>query len=246
MNRVRLIARLDIKGDNLIKPIRFDGLRVLGRPEAFASNYYDSGVDEIIVNDSVASLYQRETSVETLKRVSDHVYVPVTACGGIKNMADMERCFANGADKVAINTGILHRKELISEAAKRFGSQAVIASIDAKKTDDNKWECYVDCGRERSGMDAVKWAGMVEDLGAGEILLTSVDREGTRTGFDKALVNEIMARVSIPIIVSGGAGELAHIETLLDSMRPSGMAFASMLHYHMNTIEEIKNLFYRN
>ncbi len=246
MDRVRLIARLDIKGDNLIKPIRFDGLRVLGRPEAFASNYYENGADEIIVNDSVASLYQRETSVETLRRVSDSVYIPVTACGGIKSMADIERCFASGADKVAINTGIIHRKELIREAAKRFGSQAVIASIDAKRTSDNRWECYMDCGREKSGLDAVKWAAMVEDLGAGEILLTSVDREGTRIGFEKALVNEIIERVSIPVIVSGGAGELAHIEELLDSVRPSGMAFASILHYHMNTIEEIKELFYRN
>jgi len=238
---LRLIARLDIKGVNLIKGIHLEGLRVVGDPQIHAAKYYQDGADEIIYMDTVASLYGRNNLVDVVSRATEHVFVPITVGGGIRSVEDARTLLRAGADKVAINTAAIKEPKLISQLSDVWGSSTIVLSIEAKKTGDNKWEAYTDNGRERTGLDVAQWAETGAKLGAGEILVTSVDQEGTRKGFDCELVAEITKRVEIPVIASGGFGSLDHLSQLVKTAKPTGVAIADSLHYNRYSFEQIRS-----
>lgn len=228
---VRVIPRLDIKGPNLVKGIHLEGLRVLGRPEQFARHYYEQGADELLYVDTVASLYGRNNLLHIVERTARETFIPLTVAGGIRTLDDIRAALRAGADKVALNTGALRRPELVREAAKRFGSSTIVVSIEAIRRPDGTWEAYTDSGRERTGVDAVGWAHQAEMLGAGEILLTSIDREGTGRGFDLELTRQVASQVSIPVIASGGAGRVEHLAEVVHQASADAVTVASMLHY---------------
>ena len=238
---LRLIARLDIKGTNLIKGVHLEGLRVVGDPQVHAAKYYQDGADEIIYMDTVASLYGRSNLVDVVSRATEHVFVPITVGGGIRSVEDARTLLRAGADKVAINTAAIKEPKLISRLSDVWGSSTIVLSIEAKKTGDNKWEAYTDNGRERTGLDVAQWAETGAKLGAGEILITSVDQEGTRKGFDCELVAEITKRVEIPVISSGGFGSLNHLSQLIKTAKPTGVAIADSLHYNRYSFEQIRS-----
>jgi len=215
MRTVRLIARLDVKAPNLIKGIHLEGLRVVGDPNVFAKRYYDQGADELLYIDIVASLYDRNSLLDIVERATREVFVPMTVGGGVRSVEDAGRLLASGADKVSLNTAAIKRPALIAEIARRFGSQAVVLSIEAKRQGAGRWEAFTDNGRERTGLDAVEWAKRGAELGAGELLVTSVDQEGTRKGFDVPLVRAITDVVNIPVIASGGLASIDDIKAML-------------------------------
>lgn len=237
--KVRIIPRLDIKGPNLVKGIQLEGVRVLGNPQAFARHYYETGADELIYMDVVASLYNRNNLFHIVEEVCREVFIPITIGGGIRTIDDMEKALKSGADKIALNTQAVRTPNLINEAARIFGSQCVVGSVEAKRK-NNSWEAYIDNGRESTGVDALTWIKQLEDLGAGEILLTSVDQEGTRKGFDVELVAKAVSLVSIPVIASGGAGTLGQIADLTKCCDVDAIAVASLLHYNVVSIRKIK------
>ena len=209
----RLIARLDIKAPNLIKGIHLEGLRKMGDPNVFARRYYEAGVDELLYMDIVASLYERNSLTDVIRYTAQNIFIPFTVGGGVRSVEDVESLLRAGADKVAMNTAATRRPELISEAARRFGSQCVVLSIEAKRrSTGDGWEAYTDNGREHTGRDVVEWAQQGAALGAGEVLLTSVDREGTRQGMDAELIAAVSDVVSIPVIASGGSASPAMSE----------------------------------
>jgi cyclase len=240
MSNVRIISRLDIKGPNLIKGIRLEGLRVMGDPQTFAMHYYEAGIDELVYMDIVASLYGRNNLSDIVSRAADQVFIPITVGGGIRSVDDARHILRSGADKVAINTAAIARPELISDVAYRFGSQAMVLSIEAKKVADGRWEVFTDNGRERTGLDVVEWAASSVKLGAGEILLTSVDREGTRKGFESDLVKQVREAVSVPVIASGGMGALDHVVDVVKTGGADAVAIADGLHYSRFRVEEIR------
>jgi len=220
----RLIARLDIKSPNLVKGVHLEGLRIIGDPHDYAVKYANEGVDEILYMDIVASLYGRNQLTELLARTVDDIFVPVTVGGGVKSLADVRRLFNAGADKVAINTAVLHRPDLIREIADKYGSQAIVVSIEAKKTPTG-WEAYTDNGREKTGKDAVAWANKAAELGAGEILLTSIDCEGTGKGMDLELGRAITPNLDIPVTLCGGCGnatDVAKARQVADAVAVAG------------------------
>jgi cyclase len=237
---VRLIARLDIKGPNLIKGVHLEGLRVIGDPQDYARRYYEQGADELLYIDVVASLYGRSKLTEIVRRAAHDVFVPMTVGGGIRNVDDVKDLLRAGADKVAINTACVRRPELITEVSRRFGSQAMVLSIEAKQQASGKWEVYTDCGRERSGVDAVEWARRGVQLGAGEILVTSIDREGTRRGYDVDLISAVTSEVSVPVIASGGMGIFEHVLPPILEGQADAVAMADILHYGRATIGDIR------
>ena len=238
---LRLIARLDIKGANLIKGIHLEGLRVVGDPQIHAAKYYQDGADEIIYMDTVASLYGRNNLVDVVSRATEHVFVPITVGGGIRSVEDARTLLRAGADKIAINTAAIKDPKLIRQLSDVWGSSTIVLSIEAKKTGDNKWEAYTDNGRERTGLDVAQWAETGAKLGAGEIFVTSVDQEGTRKGFDCELVAEITKRIEIPVIASGGFGSLDHLSQLVKTAKPTGVAIADSLHYNRYSFEQIRS-----
>jgi cyclase len=238
---LRLIARLDIKGANLIKGIHLEGLRVVGDPQIHAARYYQEGADEIIYMDTVASLYGRNNLVDVVSRATENVFVPITVGGGIRSVEDARTLLRAGADKVAINTAAIKEPKLISQLSDVWGSSTIVLSIEAKKTGDNKWEAYTDNGRERTGLDVAQWAETGAKLGAGEIFVTSVDQEGTRKGFNCELVAEITKRVEVPVIASGGFGSLDHLSQLVKTAKPTGVAIADSLHYNRYSFEQIRS-----
>ena len=235
----RLIARLDIKGPNLVKGIHLEGLRVLGDPAEHAVRYYRDGADELLYVDIVASLYQRNNLADVVARTAAEIFVPLTVAGGIRSIDDINKLLRVGADKVAINTAALRRPELITEASRTFGAQAVVLSIEAKRRPQGGWEAYTDNGREKTGVDAVDWAKRAVDLGAGEVLVTSVDREGTRRGFDRELIAAIGPRLGVPVIACGGAGSIEHVVDALEA-GADAVAVVSLLHYETETVASIK------
>ena len=241
MPKLRIIPRLDIKNSNLIKSIRLEGLRKLGLPGDFSERYYASGADELLFNDCVASLYGRNSLLEIIEATAANIFIPLTVGGGIVSIDEAQKVFRSGADKISINSGAIKNKHLISELANKFGSQAVVVEIQAKKNTNNTWEALFENGRENSGLNAVEWAQEAEELGAGEILLTSVDREGTTLGFEVELVRQVMDIVSIPVIVSGGMGKLDHLSELFEVTNVSAVSCAHVLHYNELTIGEIKS-----
>lgn len=236
---LRIIPRLDIKGPNLIKGIHLEGLRVVGDPHAFALDYYQQGADELVFMDIVASLYQRNNLSDIIARAADQIYVPLTVGGGVRSLDDVHTLLRSGADKVAVNTAATKRPELITEVARRYGAQCMVLSIEAKQQAPGRWEAYTDNGRERTGLDVVDWARRAVGLGAGEILLTSVDREGTRKGYDMALIEAVCAVVDVPVIASGGYArpdELARLAAL----GCTGAAIADAIHWKRQSLPDIK------
>lgn len=240
MSNTRLIARLDVKGPTLIKGVHLEGLRVLGDPQEYAKRYYAQGADELIYMDIVASLYGRSKLTEIVRRAAEDVFIPMTVGGGIRSIEDVRDLLGAGADKVAINTAAVHRPELIREVARRFGSQCMVLSIEAKQQGPGHWEVYTDCGRERSGIDVVEWARKGEALGAGEILVTSIDREGTRQGFDLELTRAITSAVGIPVIASGGMGKASDLVDAVTQGKADAVAMADVLHYERATLGELR------
>lgn len=240
MTHVRIIARLDIKGPNLIKGVHLEGLRVVGDPHEHALRYYEEGADELLFIDIVASLYQRNNLSDIIKRAADRVYVPITVGGGLRSLDDVSRMMHSGADKVAINTAAIARPELIGEVARRYGSQCMVLGIEAKRVAPGRWEAYTDNGRERTGQDVVTWAKRGVELGAGEILLTSVDQEGTRKGFDIPLVQQVCDAVTVPVTASGGFGRAEDLAAIA-ATGVSGIAIADALHWKRMTLAEVKS-----
>ena len=241
MANLRLIARLDIKGPNLIKGIHLEGLRVVGDPQAHALRYYAMGVDELLYIDIVASLYERNSLHDIVRRTAQDVFIPMTVGGGVRSLADVDALLRAGADKVAINTAAAARPELISDVSRRFGSQCMVLGIEAKQEAPGKWEAYTDNGRNHTGLDVVEWARRGADLGAGEILLTSVDREGTRRGFVVELVRAVSDAVPIPVIASGGMGAGDHVRAVIVEGHADAVAMADVLHYERVPFEEIRS-----
>ena len=240
MASIRVIPRLDIKGPNLVKGIQLEGLRKLGAPAEFAARYYEQGADELIYMDIVASLYGRNNLTEIVEQAARRIFVPMTVGGGVRSVDDFKTLLRCGADKIAVNTAAVKNPSLLTEAARAFGSQCVVLSIEAKKQGDGRWEAYTDNGRERTGVDAVAWAKKGESLGAGEILLTSVDREGTRRGFDLELLAAVSGSVNIPVIASGGAGSPEHFREAVEIGRADAVSAAYVLHYGEMTVGGIK------
>lgn len=240
MKNIRLISRLDIKGPNLIKGIHLEGLRVMGDPQEFARRYYEQGADELLFVDVVASLYGRNSLHDIIERAARDVFVPLTVTGGIRSVDDVRNILRAGADKIGINTAATKRPELIREVARQFGSQCMVLSIEAKRIAPGKWEVYTDNGREKTGLDVVAWAQQGVELGAGEILLTSVDREGTREGFDTELIAAVARVVPVPVIASGGMGRVEHVASAVLEGAADAVAMADILHYGRATVGEIR------
>lgn len=240
MSNVRLIARLDVKAPDLIKGVHLEGWRKLGNPREFAERYYREGIDEILYLDAVASLYKRNTIIDLVRSTAENVFIPITVGGGIRSVEDAHGLLRAGADKVAVNTAAVDRPELIRELAERFGSQCIVLSIQAKRDANGNWEALCDLGREHSGRDAIAWAVQGAELGAGEILVTSVDREGTRRGFDLELTKAISGAVRIPTIASGGMGTFEHIHAATSGNGADAVAIAYMLHYGETTVPELR------
>lgn len=240
MNNLRIIPRLDIKGPNLIKGIRLEGLRVMGDPQEFALRYYEAGADELIYIDIVASLYGRNNLSDIISRAADRVFIPITVGGGIRSVDDARHILRSGADKVAINTAAIARPELISDVSRRFGSQAMVLSVEAKQIAPGKWEAYTDNGRERTGLDVIEWVQRAVDLGAGEVLITSVDREGTRKGFETDLVRAVSRTVSVPVIASGGMGSIEDFVDVARNGEADAVSMADVLHYGRMTLPQIR------
>lgn len=240
MTNLRIIPRLDIKGTNVIKGVRLEGLRVVGDPHDFAVRYYEAGADELIYMDIVASLYGRNSLSNIISHVAQDVFIPITVGGGIRSVDDARLILRSGADKVAINTAAITRPAVITEIARRFGSQAMVLSIEAKRLAAGKWEVYTDNGRERTGLDVLEWVQRGVALGAGEVLLTAVDREGTRTGFDIELIRAVSQLVSVPVIASGGMGTMDHFIEAATKGRADAVAIADVLHFNRLSIGEIR------
>ena len=238
MPTVRIIARLDIKGPRVVKGIRFEGLRVVGDPNELAMNYYGQGADEIICIDTVASLYGRNSLKEIVGRAVREVFIPITVGGGIRSVDDARELLRIGADKIAVNTAAVKRPELITELAMAFGSQCVVVSIQAKRR-SHGWEAYTDYGREHTGLDALEWAKRAEELGAGEILLSSVDMDGTGQGYDIELTRSVAEKAGIPVIASGGMGTPRHCLEAIRS-KADAVAVASSIHHGKNGVNDIR------
>lgn len=245
----RIIVCLDcdlaIPRSRVIKGIQFQKIRYAGLPWQLAEKYYKEGADEIVFLDITASRERRATMVEVVKKTCRNVFVPITVGGGINNVDDAKRLFNAGADKISINTAAVKNPKLVSQFSKVFGSQAVVVAIDAKKRykkGGGQWfECFIYGGREATGLDAISWAKRVEVLGAGEILLTSIDRDGTKTGFDLTFTKKVAEAVSVPVIASGGAGSKEHFAAVLQRGRADAALAAGIFHFREFTIPQIKN-----
>lgn len=240
MHKTRIIARIDVKNEFVIKGIHLEGLRKVGNPNDMAKKYYDQGVDEIIFMDAVAAYYDRNSLTEIIQKACEDVFVPITVGGGIRKIEDIQIALNAGADKTAINTKAVQEPNFIKEAAETFGSQCIVSSIDSKKIGDNKWEVYVDNGREPTGLDVLDWVQEVENLGAGEIMLTSIDKEGTKKGFDIELNKMVSEKVNIPIISSGGAGKNRDVANVIQNSNIDAVAIASLFHYNIESIDSLK------
>jgi imidazole glycerol-phosphate synthase subunit HisF len=231
MKKLRIIPRLDIKGPNLVKGIHLEGLRVLGKPEDFAQYFYEHGADELFYQDVVASLYDRNSLHEIISATAKKSFIPLTVGGGIRTIDDIRNMLRAGADKVCINTAAIRNPGFIKEASQKFGSSTIVIAIEAIKQSNGQYQAFVDNGREETGMDVLEWAKQIEELGAGEIVITSVDREGTGSGYDTNLVKLVSTSVSIPVIAHGGPGKLEHFLPVIHEGKADALAIASMIHY---------------
>jgi cyclase len=228
---VRLIARLDIKGPNLVKGINLEGLRVLGRPDEFAEYYYHQGIDELFYMDVVASLYERNSLSEIIARIARKIFVPLTVGGGIRTVQDIHEALRAGADKVCINTAAIKNPDFVRAAIKKFGASTIVVAIEAIKQNDGSYFAYIDNGREYTGVEVVHWARVLNDMGVGEIMITSVDREGRGEGFEIPLIQAVVSAVHVPVIAHGGGGHKQHVAELFNLTEVSAVALAGLLHY---------------
>ena len=227
----RIISRLDIKGPNLVKGVNLEGLRVLGNPEFFSKNYCNTGADEIIYHDCVASLYEKKYLLDLINKTSSNVFIPVSVGGGIKTLKDIELILKNGADKVFINSAAIKKPKFLDEAVKNFGSSTISISIEANKKKDGEYYCFHDYGRETSNKKVINWVNEVQSKGVGEIILTSIIKDGTGEGFDLELLDLVHDTIKVPLIIHGGAGNSKHISNILKYENVSGVAISSILHY---------------
>src|SRR3989344_1866560 len=237
---VRIIPRLDIKGPNVIKGVQLEALRIVGDPQTLATKYYQEGADELIYMDIVASLYERNNILDIVSRAAQNIFIPLTVGGGIRSVSDIRKALRAGADKVAINTHATKNPEFITEAARAFGSQCIVGSIEAKRKSDGGWEAFVDNGRVVTGLDVGEWASELVRRGAGELLVTSVDQEGTAKGYDIELVKMVAARVSVPVIACGGAGSPADIFSVINGADVGAVSAAHIFHYNKYLIADVK------
>ena len=235
----RIIPCLDVTAGRVVKGVNFVNLRDAGDPVELASRYDAAGADELVFLDITATSDKRETVVELARRTADHVFIPFTIGGGIRSVTDAQSVLDAGADKVSVNSAALARPALIDELAATFGAQCVVLAIDAKARGQESWEAYVAGGRTPTGRDAVEWAREGTERGAGEILLTSMDRDGTNAGYDLALTQAVADAVDVPVIASGGAGRLEHLTDALVA-GADAVLIASILHYGQHTVPEIK------
>ncbi len=236
----RIIARLDIKNTNVIKGMQMDGLRVIGPIQELARKYYAQKADEIVLIDIVASLYGREAMAEIIRDFTSECFVPVTVGGGIRSLSDADLLFRAGADKVALNTAAIANPHLITEIATKYGVQAIVIHIDVKRHVSGFWEAYTESGRTPTGLDAVEWVSQSIERGAGEILLTSVDYDGTRRGLDYGLLQEVGGESSVPVVASGGTKNASDACQALQLGVIEGVALGAALHYDSTTIGEIR------
>ena len=243
---IRIIPRLDVKGPNVVKGINLEGLRVIGNPVELAYKYYKDGADEILYLDIVASLYQRNFDFDLLKSVSKKIFVPKTVGGGIRSLNDINNALRAGADKIAINTYAVHHPEFIAEAVHKFGSQCIALSVEAKKTKAGNWETYTDGGREKTDINSIDWIKKAISLGVGEIIITSIDQEGTKQGFDLELIDKVIAISPVPVIVCGGAGSLDSVKEMMETCHPEAISAASVFHYRDYSIRDLKHYLKQN
>ena len=235
----RIIPCLDVKDGRVVKGVRFLNLRDAGNPAEAAKRYEEQKADELVFLDITASYEMRKTMLDVVKKTAECVFIPFTVGGGIKTIEEIRQLLKAGCDKVSINTQAVKNPEFIKKASKRFGSQCIVVAIDAKKKATG-WEVYINGGRTPAGIDAVEWAKEVESYGAGEILLTSMDYDGTQAGYDIELTKRVSESVNIPVIASGGAGELGHIYEVLTKGKADAALCASIFHYKKYTVEQVK------
>jgi cyclase len=238
----RIIGRLDVKSNFLIKGIRMEGWRKVGSPVEFAKKYYNSGIDELIFIDVVASLYERNNLSEIVSELAQEVFIPITAGGGIRNLSDVGILLKAGADKITLNTAAIRNPSIIQEISSTYGSQATVVAIEAKQNSDLKsWEPLTDNGRNHTNLDVIEWSKKAESLGAGELLLTSIDKDGTRTGCDVKLLQEVSSVVKIPVIGSGGIGSEKDALEIFKEANVDALAIGTSFHYEEFTIQDLKN-----
>lgn len=246
MKNIRIIPRLDIKGLNVVKPIQTEALRVVGKPKELALRYYQTGADELIYLDIVASLYQRNLDFDLLKSVTENIFIPITVGGGIRSIYDINNVLRSGADKVAINTYAVKHPDFIREAVREFGSQCIILYVEAKKQISGSYEVYTDGGREKTGLEVIGWIKKAIALGVGEILLTSVDKDGTRCGHDIELLKQVSSFSPIPVIAHGGAGRPDSLKEAIVDAKVDALSISSIFHYNEYSIPEVKNYLLSN
>ena len=235
----RIIPCLDVKENKVVKGTKFENLKYAGEPAALAQFYSEEGADELVFLDITATNQERKTNSGWVQKVAKRINIPFTVGGGISSINQMREVLQNGADKVAVNTAAIVNPELINSASELFGSQCIVVAIDAKKK-GNSWEVYSNGGRKPSGIDAIEWANECEERGAGEILLTSIDSDGTRKGFDLELTRKVAKRVRIPIIASGGAGKLSDFSDVFKKGKADAALAAGLFHYKELSIREVK------
>jgi cyclase len=241
MRNFRLIARLDVKKDWLIKGVQLEGWRKVGDPAEYARRYADAGADELLFMDVVASLYERNNLHDIVQRVASEVFIPLTVGGGVRSAEDVSALLSRGADKVALNTAATRNPAVITEISDKFGSQATVISIEAIRRGPAQWEAMTDNGRNRTGLDAVAWAREVEQRGAGEIILTSIDKEGMGQGYDLDLVRAVSSSVSIPVVACGGLGETRHLAELIETTEASAAAIAQAIHWNKLDFADLRD-----
>ncbi len=236
----RIIPCLDVKDGRVVKGVNFVNLTDVGDPAETAKLYYEQGCDELVFLDITATHEARDTMVEVVRHVADQVFIPFTVGGGIRSVADMSKMLRAGADKVGINSSAVANPDLIRQGAEKFGNQCIVVAIDAKKQADGSFHVYVNGGRKDTGLDAVEWAKQAVALGAGEILLTSMDKDGTKSGFDIALSNAVANAVNVPVIASGGAGTALDMVDVFQQTSVTGALAASVFHYGEIDIKDVK------
>lgn len=241
----RIIPCLDIKNGRTVKGVNFEGLRDAGDPVELAKRYSEEGADELVFLDITATLEKRKTLKELVKKIAAEINIPFTVGGGIKTNEEIEELLKSGADKVSLNSSIVKNPDLINEASRNFGAQAVVAAVDAKRTGDS-WNVFIKGGTEDTGLDAIKWMQEVEERGAGEILLTSMDRDGTKSGFDIELLSIVNELVRIPVIASGGAGNIQHCVDVVLKANADAVLAASIFHFKEVEIKDLKNEMIKN
>jgi len=240
MKKIRIIPRLDIKNDTVVKGIHLEGLRVVGRPDEFAYQYFREGADELLYIDTVASLYERNSLNDIISKAAQKIFIPMTVGGGIRKLEDITMILNSGADKVAINTAAIRRPAFLNDAVKKFGAQCIVLSVQAKKIAHMRWEAYTEAGREKSGQDVLAWLEEALALGVGEVLLTSVDCDGTKRGIDIDLIRMVAPRCPVPLIISGGVGKQDDVLAAFQIPGVDAVAVGSAYHYHMISLSETK------